>query len=102
MHDNDVPDLCEAIGELMPGAGEPRVNADEIFAHVHVRVVDLMAGTAGELLLHPDLPPLGAKHDFVEANACATIRRQRWRQWLHTPRPKQMRFCLRIWLSRKR
>ena len=48
MHDYDVPDLCEAIGDLMPGA-EPHVNAAEIFSHIQVRVVDLMAGTAGEL-----------------------------------------------------
>jgi hypothetical protein len=32
--------------------------AAEIFSHVHVRVVDLMAGTAGELLLRPGCPPL--------------------------------------------
>jgi hypothetical protein len=38
MRDNNVPDLCEAIGELMPGAGEPRVNAAEIYSRAHVRV----------------------------------------------------------------
>lgn len=71
-HD-EVPDLCEAIGELMPGAGEPRVNAAEIFAHVHVRVVDLMAGTAGELLLHPECTPWVAHSDIRQAKALASL-----------------------------
>jgi hypothetical protein len=31
MHDNDVPNLFEAIGELMPGAAEPRVDAARCF-----------------------------------------------------------------------
>jgi hypothetical protein len=73
MLDNDVPDLCEAIGDLMPGAGEPRVNAAEIFSHIHVRIVDLMAGTAGELLLHPECPPWVAHSDIRQARALASL-----------------------------
>jgi hypothetical protein len=49
--DIEVPDLCQVVGELMPGAGEPRINAAEICAHVFARVVGLMSDTAGELLL---------------------------------------------------
>jgi hypothetical protein len=71
--DNEVPDLCQAIGELMPRAGEPRVNAAEIYAHVHVRVVDLMAGTAGELLLHLECEPWTAHSDIRQARALASI-----------------------------
>jgi hypothetical protein len=73
MHDYDVPDLCEAIGDLMPGAGEPHVNAAEIFSHIQVRVVDLMAGTAGELLLHPECPPWVAHSDIRQARALASL-----------------------------
>jgi hypothetical protein len=36
-------------------------------------VIALVAGEAAEMLLHPDLPPLGAQHDFVEADAFAKI-----------------------------
>jgi hypothetical protein len=71
--DDDVPDLCEAIGELMPGAGEPRENAAEIFSHIHVRVVELMAGTAGELLLHLDCEPWVARSDIRQARALASL-----------------------------
>jgi hypothetical protein len=72
-NDTDVPDLCEAIGELMPGAGEPCVNAAEIFAHAHVRVVDLMSGTAGESLLHPECTPWVAHSDIRQARALAGL-----------------------------
>jgi hypothetical protein len=72
-NENEVPDLCQAIGELMPQAGEPRVNAAEIFAHVHVRVVDLMAGTAGELLLHPECTPWVAHSDIRQARALVSM-----------------------------
>jgi hypothetical protein len=71
--DDDVPDLCEAIGGLMPGAGEPRVNAAEIFSHIHVRVVDLMAGTAGEMLLHPECLPWTAHSDIRQARVLASL-----------------------------
>jgi hypothetical protein len=57
----------------MPGAGEPRVNAAESFAHVHVRDVDLMAGTAGEMLLHPDCLRWVAHSDIRQACALASL-----------------------------
>jgi hypothetical protein len=66
MHDYDVPDLCEAIGTLMLRTGEPRGNAVEIYSHVRVRVVDLMAGTAGELLLHPECEPWSHAAAYLE------------------------------------
>ena len=47
--------------------------AAEIFSHVHVRVVDLMAGTAGELLLHPECPPWIAHSDVRQARALASL-----------------------------
>jgi hypothetical protein len=53
----------------MPGDGEPRVNAAEIYAHVQVRVVDLCAGTASESLLYPDDEPWIARSDIRQARA---------------------------------
>lgn len=71
--DNEVPNLCQAIGELMPGAGEARADAAEIYAHVHVGVVDLMAGTVGELVLHPACTPWVAQSDIRQARALAGL-----------------------------
>jgi hypothetical protein len=36
-------------------------------------VIELVAGEVAELILHPDHPSLGAKHDQVEANAFARV-----------------------------
>jgi hypothetical protein len=57
----------------MRAAGEPRVNAAEIFSHIHVRVVDLMAGTVGEMLLHPECLPWVAHSDIRQARALASL-----------------------------
>jgi hypothetical protein len=70
---DEAPDLCEKIAHLMPGPGEPRANAADIFAHVQVRVVDLMAGTAAETLLHPFCPPWVAHSDIRQARKLASI-----------------------------
>jgi hypothetical protein len=68
-----VPDLCEKIAHLMPGPGESRANAAEIFAHVFVRIADLMAGTAAETLLHPHCAPWVAHSDIRQARKLASI-----------------------------
>jgi hypothetical protein len=68
-----VPDICGKIAASMPGPGEPRINAAEAFAHVHVRVVDLCAGTAAETLLFPDDAPWIAHSDIRQARALASI-----------------------------
>jgi hypothetical protein len=70
---NEKADLCEKIGALMPGDGEPRANAADIYAHCHVRVTDLCAGTAAETLLHPDDKPWIAHSDIRQARALASI-----------------------------
>jgi hypothetical protein len=36
-------------------------------------VIELLGGEVAELILHPDCPSLGAKHDQVEANAFARV-----------------------------
>jgi hypothetical protein len=68
-----VPDICGKIAASMPGPGEPRINAAEAFAHVHVRVVDLCAGTAAETLLYPEEAPWIAHSDIRQARALASI-----------------------------
>ena len=70
---DEVPDLCEKLAGVMPGDGEPRSAAAEIFAHIHVRVVDLCAGTASETLLHPDCEPWVAHSDIRQARALASM-----------------------------
>jgi hypothetical protein len=70
---DEQPDLCEKIAHLMPAFGEPRSGAADIFAHVHVRIVDLMAGTAAETVLHPDCPPWTAHSDIRQARSLASI-----------------------------
>jgi hypothetical protein len=71
--DNDVPDLCEKIADLMPGPGEPRADVADVYEHVHSRVVDLCAGTAAETLLHPACAPWIAHSDVRKARATASI-----------------------------
>jgi hypothetical protein len=65
--------LCEKLAGLMPGPGESRIDAAEIYAHVFVRVVDLCAGTAAETLLHPDCEPWVAHSDIRQARALASL-----------------------------
>jgi hypothetical protein len=70
---DEQPDLCAKIAASMPGFGEPRVNAAEVFTLCHVRVVDLCAGTAAEIILHPKCPPWVAHSDIREARKVASI-----------------------------
>jgi hypothetical protein len=70
---DEAPDLREQLAGVMPGPGESRIAAAEIYAHVHVRVVDLMSGTASELLLYPECTPWVAHSDIRQARALASI-----------------------------
>jgi ATP-dependent Zn protease len=69
----EVPDLCEQIGVLMPKPGECRDDVSEIYAHVFNRVTDLRAGTAAESLLYPDAEPWVAHSDIRQARKLASI-----------------------------
>jgi hypothetical protein len=57
----------------MPGPGDPRSNVVDIVAHVHHRIIELMAGTAAEALLHADDPPWDALSDLRQARALASL-----------------------------
>jgi hypothetical protein len=70
---DEKPDICAQIAASMPGFGEPRVNAAEVFTLCHVRVVDLCAGTAAETLLHPACAPWIAHSDIREARKIASM-----------------------------
>jgi hypothetical protein len=70
---DECPGLCEKLVGLMPGPGEPRSDAADIFAHVHVRCVDLCGGSAAETLLHPDCEPWVAHSDIRQARALANL-----------------------------
>jgi hypothetical protein len=70
---DEKPDLCAQIAASMPGFGEPRANAAEVFTFCHVRVVDLCAGTAAETLLHRACAPWVAHSDIREARKIASM-----------------------------
>jgi hypothetical protein len=70
---DEKPDICAQIAASMPGFGEPRENAAEVFTFCHVRVVDLCAGTAAETILHPACAPWVAHSDIREARKIASM-----------------------------
>jgi hypothetical protein len=73
MYPDEMISICERLERLTPEIGSPRIESAEFYIRGLNNVIALVAGEAAELLLHPDLPPLGAQHDFVEADAFAKI-----------------------------
>jgi hypothetical protein len=55
----------------MTGSGED--SATDIFSGVQARVIDLMAGGAGEMIFLGDAPPTFMTSDLLSANAIAGI-----------------------------
>jgi hypothetical protein len=49
----DGESLCTKIGPLMPRDGESRLDVADVYAHCHVRIVELVAGSVGESLFLP-------------------------------------------------
>jgi hypothetical protein len=70
---NLVTNICDRIRPLMPGLGDRRVDGAEGYTHAQFRIVELMAGTAAESILHTADPPLEAINDLVQARAFAYI-----------------------------
>lgn len=68
-----APKLVEMIGPMMPGPGEARDAVVDVYAHVHVAAIELMAGTAAETVLHTDNPPWDAVSDVVKCKTLATL-----------------------------
>jgi hypothetical protein len=69
----EIVDICSRLEGLMPEIGSGRVESAEFYARAQVSIIELVAGEVAELILHPDHPSLGAKHDFVEAHAFARV-----------------------------
>jgi hypothetical protein len=69
----EIVDVCARLEKLTPILGSDRVESSEYYIRSQNNVIELVAGECAELVLHPELESLGAKHDFVEANAFARI-----------------------------
>src|ERR1700681_2253010 len=56
----------------MPGPGEPRSDVADIFAHCHLRVIELCAGSVAEALFLPG-EPWPADSDRAQERALASL-----------------------------
>jgi hypothetical protein len=73
MEREELLTTCERLAELTPKLGTPRSESSEYYIRSQNNIIALVAGEAAEMLLHPDLPSLGANHDGVEARAFARV-----------------------------
>jgi hypothetical protein len=67
----DIVALCAQIGA--PELGAPRVDIAEEITRSQTNIIECLAGTVGERVIFPDLPPLPAEHDRAEARALAKV-----------------------------
>jgi hypothetical protein len=70
---DEIVDVCERLEHMAPELGSGRVADSEMYIRAQCLVIELLGGEVAEQILHPDQPSLGAKHDFVEANAFARV-----------------------------
>jgi hypothetical protein len=70
---DEIVDVCEQLERMAPEVGSGRVADSEAVVRAQSLIIELLGGEVAERILHPDCPSLGAKHDFVEANAFARI-----------------------------
>jgi hypothetical protein len=70
-HDAVALRVADNISRFMTGPGEDRV--DEIFSSVQARTIDLMGGSAAEMVFLGDAPPRFMASDMLSANAIAGI-----------------------------
>jgi hypothetical protein len=69
----EILTVCERLERLTPELGSARSESAEYYVRSQSNIIALVAGECAELLLHPNLPSLGANHDGVEARAFARI-----------------------------
>ena len=69
----EILSICERLEKLTPELGCARVESSEYYIRAQNNITELVAAECAELILHPDLPALGAVHDFVEADAFARV-----------------------------
>jgi hypothetical protein len=67
----DIIDICAKIGA--PEVGTARVDLAEEITRSQTAIIESLAGTVSERVMHPDLPPLPAEHDRAEARALASV-----------------------------
>jgi hypothetical protein len=70
---HEVVDICSRLEKLTPEIGSGRVESAEFYVRAQINCTELVGGRACELLLYPDLPPLPAEHDHIEARAFAAV-----------------------------
>jgi hypothetical protein len=71
VHDAVAVRVADSISRFMTGPGEDGVA--DIFSGVRARVIDLMAGGAGEMIFLGDAPPMFMASDVLSANAIAGV-----------------------------
>jgi hypothetical protein len=64
---------CARIEKLAPGLGSSRSESAELYVKAQTMTIELVAGSIVETILFPDLPPLCAEHEKIQARAVATI-----------------------------
>ena len=53
---DDVPELCDKLGSLMPQDGEPRSDAADVYLHALNSCIELAAAAVAERMLLPGKP----------------------------------------------
>jgi hypothetical protein len=67
----EIVAVCAEIGA--PQVGTPRVDLAEEITRSQTAMIESLAGSVGERIMFPDLPPLPAEHDRAEARALAGV-----------------------------
>jgi hypothetical protein len=67
----DLVAVCANIGA--PEVGTARVDLCEEIVRAQTHIIELLAGSVCERVMFPDLPPLPAEHDRIEARALASV-----------------------------
>jgi hypothetical protein len=70
---DEIVSICERLERLTPEIGSSRTESSEYYQRCQNNIIELVAAEEAELLLHPELPVLGAQHDFIEAAAFARV-----------------------------
>jgi hypothetical protein len=69
---DDVPELCDKLGALMPKDGEPRSDAADIYLHALNRCIELAAAAVAERMLLPG-EPVPSVSDIEQAVGLASL-----------------------------
>jgi len=70
---DEIVDICSRLEKLTPEIGSSRVESAEAYIRAQTAAIELVGGRVAEQILFPDLPPLNAPHDHIEAAAFARV-----------------------------